>query len=656
MSSPAYATVLGTLPEASLLISSRAVIQFANPPAGALFGCPPESLKGRLLSDYVVEHGTALGDLVRMWSRSRGLTPAGLTLKCPDVAPVRLRCDGAMLESAADGSAGLLLLRLTPAQTANKNFIALNLRIQELTTENLRRRRAEAELRAQSEFLKVTLSSIGDAVITTGPDGRVTFMNPVAIGLTGWTAEDAANRPLDEIFHIVHEATREPVENPVTKVFRHGRVVGLANHTTLIARDGTEHSIDDSAAPIRDEDGQILGVVLVFHDVTERRALEIERDQTERRKDEFLAMLGHELRNPLAAVMNCVHLLRLTKPAPQTDSRAPVFLDLVERMERQGRHLIRLVDDLLDTARITTGKFELNTAVLPLQTVISTAVDMCRSALVAQQIYLEIEQPEGSLLVEADGSRLAQVFGNLITNAIKYNTHGGTVRVTARRDDDDAVVTVVDDGIGIAPDVLRHIFELFMQADKSLARASGGLGVGLTVSRLITEMHGGSISADSDGLGHGSRFTVRLPLASRGTAAEPPASGDPGVTAVDAPRRILVVDDNADAAASLAMLLGLSSHEVWTASNGDSALRMAREMMPDVVLLDVGLPDIDGYEVARRLRQGATSRTTLIIAVTGYGADRDRQRAQEAGFDHHLTKPVDLDALAALIASHDSVP
>ncbi len=655
MFSPAYSTVLATLPEASILISSRAEIQFANPRAESLFGCRSGGLKGRPLSNYMVEDGDAIADLVRRWSRSRALTPAALTLRLPDAAPARVRCDGAMLQPATDGAAGLLLLRLTPAQMANKSFTALNLRIQELTAENLRRRRAEAELRAQSEFLSVTLSSIGDAVITTDPEGRVTFMNPVAVGLTGWSADDATDYPLDEIFRIVHETTREPVESPVTKVLRYGHVVGLANHTTLIARDGTEHSIDDSAAPIRDDDGQILGVVLVFHDITERRALEIERDRTERRKDEFLAMLGHKLRNPLAAVMHCVQLLRMTKPYSQPERRAPGFVELVERMERQGRHLIRLVDDLLDTARITTGKIKLNKTVLPLRTVINSSVDMCRSALVAQQIQLEVEQPGEPLLVEADSSRLAQVFGNLLSNAIKYNYRGGKIRLTAERHAEYAVVTVVDDGIGIARDALHDVFELFMQADKSIARSNGGLGVGLTVCKSITEMHGGSISADSEGLGRGSTFTVRLPLVSGDASGEPASDDSDDADVVDIPRRILVVDDNADAAASLAMLLRLSLHEVRTACDGGSALRTAVDMTPDVVLLDVGLPDIDGYEVARRLRQLPALRNALIIAVTGYGADRDRERAQEAGFNYHLTKPVDVDVLEKLIASHAHV-
>ena len=509
---------------------------------------------------------------------------------------------------------------------------------------------------AQGEFLRVTLNSIGDAVMTTDRDGLVMFMNPIAVAMTGWTEDDARGRPSIEVFRIVDESTRHVVESPIVRALQTGMVVGLSNHTLLIARDGTEHHIDDSAAPIRDVDGHTVGAVLVFHDVTHRRSLEAERERGAQRKDEFIAMLGHELRNPLSAIMNGVQLLQVMQPDAVATAQLPQVGDIVARMDRQGRHLIRLVDDLLDTARITTGKFSLHKTRLSLHQVISSAVEMCRSDLDARRIHLEVTSTNAPLEVNADGSRLAQVLVNLISNAIKYNVPGGQIRITAERRDHLAVITVVDDGIGISREALESIFELFVQADQSVSRTYGGLGVGLTVARSIMALHGGSVEAQSQGPGRGSTFTVHLPLATRDASAEPGTSEGRDGRNGDAPLRILVVDDNVDAGESLATLLRMSNHHVTMAIDGLSASRSAEAVRPDVTLLDLGLPDIDGYEVVRRMRAADATRSSLIIALTGYGGESDRQRTRDAGFDYHLTKPVDFKVLYQVIAARASLP
>ncbi|HEX2198975.1 MAG TPA: ATP-binding protein, partial [Burkholderiales bacterium] len=472
--------------------------------------------------------------------------------------------------------------------------------------------------------------------------GCVTFMNAVAERYTGWTQAQAGGRPLAEVFKIVNEATRAVVESPVAKVLREGAIVGLANHTVLIARDGSTRPIDDSGAPIRDAQGEVLGVVLVFRDISERRVQERERLEAERRKDEFLAMLAHELRNPLAVLSSGIQVLRRGSGAPATQQ------DTMERvgeaMERQIGQLARLVDDLLDVSRITLGKIELRKSPTRLEAVLQQAAEAALPAIQARGMELRFTAPAEALVVEADVARLSQVFGNLFSNAAKFGQRGGPIRVVSEAHAGQAVVRVQDTGIGIAPEVIGSVFELFVQADRSLARSEGGLGVGLAVAKVITELHGGSIEARSAGLGRGSEFIVRLPLAH---GREP--AGEAASLSRVTPRRILIVDDNADAAHALQALLQMAQHEVQVAFGGEEALRLGEAFRPQVVLLDIGLPGMDGYEVVRRLRRSAATRRALIVAVSGYGSEADRRRAREAGFDYHLTKPIAAGALEHLL-------
>ncbi len=777
-------------------------------------------------------------------------------------------------------------------------------------------------------------------MIVTDTNGVVTFLNPVAQQLTGWQPQEAAGQPLGHVFPIVNEETRLPSENPVTKVLREGQVVGLANHTLLLTRDGREIPIDDSAAPIRGHEGAVAGVVLVFRDVTEVRkaaearlhlaaivessdeaiisksldgtilswnkgaerlygypreeiigkslaqlippdhpdelpeimeqikrgeriehfetvrvrkdgshfdvsmtvspitnadgkiigASKIARDITasrkheaalrflaeasrllaelldvpstlhkvaglavphfanwcavdllqpdgslqrvavahadparvelahdlhrryppdptapigvwnvlrsgkpellpdipdallvesvkdqemlrllrelglksymgvpltlrgkpfgvltfvaaesgrrfgsddlrvaedlahrasiaienarlyaelkdaDRQKNEWIAMLAHELRNPLAPIRNALHVMKM----PGAKSEAVEHARQVS--ERQVQHMVRLVDDLLDVSRIMRGKIELRKEVVDLASVVARGVETAQPKIDAQGQQLLLAVPSESLRLEGDPTRLAQVVSNLLHNAAKFSERSGRIWLTAERQGTEAVLRVRDEGAGIPADMLSRIFDLFTQGDRSVERSQGGLGIGLTVVRKLVELHGGSVTAHSEGLGKGSEFVVRLPGVLEGRRQQP-TEARLGSAQASVARRILVVDDNVDAAESVAMILRLSGHEVRLAHNGPEALKMAEQYQPEALMLDIGLPGMNGYEVAKRLRQHPKFRQTLLIAVTGYGQEEDRRKSLDAGFNQHLVKPVDPATLQTLLAS-----
>jgi len=515
----------------------------------------------------------------------------------------------------------------------------------------LRMRAAERAARSQQELLRVTLSSIGDGVVATDSAGIVTFINPVAQELTGWREDEAVGRPLDDVFQIVSQETGQPAHNPVAEVMRSGRIAGLANHTILIAQDGTHRPIDDSAAPIRDAEGQFVGVVLVFRDISERRRLELELQRRsddlvdrDRRKDEFLAMLAHELRNPLAPIRNSIQVLRPKHSGDPDAERAGAMI------ERQVAHLVRLVDDLMDVSRITRGKLELRRQAVDLAEIVTRTVEAVRPQAEERGHQMEVALPETPVAIEADAARLEQVISNLLANAVKYTATGGQIRLTAGREGGEAVVRVRDNGIGIRPEMLPRLFDIFQQADRVPGHISEGLGIGLSLVRSLVEMHGGSVSASSSGTGQGSEFVVRLPALT--PAIRAPATPPAGrVEPPKRPLRILITDDNRDSAESLAMLLQLSGHEARTAADGEEALAAAQAFRPEVIFLDIGLPrGMDDYEVARRLRQLAGLETAVLVAMTGYGQDEDRERSRKAGFDHHLVKPADLEQVGRLLS------
>jgi len=420
--------------------------------------------------------------------------------------------------------------------------------------------------------------------------------------------------------------------------------------------EGREWWMRVSAAPLRDDGGQLVGTCSIIQDITELKRAEQHLREADRRKDEFLATLAHELRNPLAPISHGLQILKRTVHGDDSARRSQ------EMLERQVNHMVRMVDDLLEVSRITTGKVQLRKEVVDLNNVLQGVAAASHAVMESGGHQLRLELPAETLLLPADPVRLAQMVTNLLNNAAKYTDPGGHIVLAAWAEGAQAVISVRDDGIGIPAALLDRIFDMFMQVDRGGRRGQGGLGIGLTLVRSLVEMHGGSVQALSEGPGHGSELRLRLPLpahapadASAHAPADVPSLPGPaaGAQSGDAPAfgRILVVDDNADAADTLSMLLGLLGAEVEIARDGPGALAMHDAFRPDVVLLDIGLPGMDGLEVARRIRARQGRDQVLLIALTGWGQEDDLRRSREAGMDHHLVKPVSFDTLERLLRS-----
>jgi PAS domain S-box-containing protein len=651
------------------------------------------------------------------------------------------------------------------------------------------KRESDSSSLKPASWYQVTLAAIGDAVLTTDPDGLITYMNPVAESLTGWSMTESLGKHLEDVFRIVNEESRKPSEQPVRKVIDTGLVRGLANHTLLIARDGSELPIDDSAAPGWGESGELVGVVMIFRDITQRRQserliasarefaesivttvrepmlvlnadlhvrsanrsfyetfrvessqtegrfvydlgdgqwnipalkrlleeiipqnstfddfevehdfesigpktmllnarrfppegqwelillaiadvtekkrLEVERDRllqaaevardraeadaskladADRHKNQFLSMLAHELRNPLAAVRNAVEVASRSGSKEDLEWSRDVTA-------RQVGNFAHLINDLLDVARITEGKIQLHKELLEAGTVIRHAIEAVKPIVEERKHELLLSFTSTELRLEADSTRLEQILVNLLTNAAKYTPTGGRIQLIVGVEGKEMVFRVRDNGLGILPALLPKMFDLFAQGDRSLDRSEGGLGIGLTLVRSLAELHGGTVTATSDGPGKGSEFIVRLPAAEGGPGSESDGKGGPAASA-GRRFRVLVVDDIVDTANGMAKLLELSGHEVRVAHNGEDALRMAGEHRPEVMLLDIGLPGMDGYELGSRLRQEEWGKDSVLIAVTGYAEAQARELSKEAGFNHHLVKPINFDTMLALI-------
>jgi len=526
----------------------------------------------------------------------------------------------------------------------------------------LYKHKMQKKLKESQKWLSTTLNSIGDAVITADNNGIITFINPVAQQLTGRKEEEAIGKKLAEVFNIINKDTRKPVENPAEKVLMDGITRGLGNHTILISNDGTETPIDDSAAPIKDSNGNILGVILVFRDITEREKAEQEREtmikalkeseeryrkiakdlqEADERKNEFLAVLSHELRNPLTTISNSLQILEQATPGKDQAIRAQNVI------KRQIRQLSRLVDDLLDITRITQNRIELKKKRFDLIELVRRTVEDHRPVFQKNGLYLEAELPSCAVFINADEARIMQVIGNLLHNAAKFTDKGGRTRVFVNCDasQKQAAIHVVDSGIGLEPDMLSSIFEPFVQAPKTLDRSYGGLGLGLALSKVLIEMHGGTISARSEGLGKGSEFIVHLPIED---TLKDNVQVTPNVS-VNA-RKILVIDDIVDLADTLGELLEFKNYQVAVAYSGPEGLVKAREFLPEIVLCDIGLPKMDGYEVARAFRADAKLKNVFMVALSGYAMPRDVKQAADAGFNYHLAKPVELDTLEQIIS------
>jgi CheY-like chemotaxis protein/nitrogen-specific signal transduction histidine kinase len=380
------------------------------------------------------------------------------------------------------------------------------------------------------------------------------------------------------------------------------------------------------------------------------RASEQALKEADRRKDEFLAMLAHELRNPLAPIRNAAQVLKLLGPV---DARQQWAREIIER---QTQHLTRLVDDLLDVSRITRGKVKLAREPLDLAVILHRAAEVSRPLIDARRHRLTVAVPPEPVRLEGDLTRLVQVVGNLLNNAAKYTDEGGHIRLEAAREGREAVIRVRDNGMGLPADLLPHVFDLFSQADRSLDRSQGGLGIGLTLVRRLVEMHGGRVEARSDGPGQGSEFIVRLPAETSSVAPSPGAAAGDSARPASGGLKVLVVEDNVDSAKMMSFMLELGGHQVRMAHDGAEALEAARAFGPHAVLCDIGLPGMNGYEVAARLRQQPDFQQTPLIALTGYGEEEARRRSKEAGFDYHLVKPVEPDALGALLGSLRGTP
>lgn len=567
---------------------------------------------------------------------------------------------------AKDGRRIDVSLSISPIRGASGEIVGIAKVARDITEQ----KRLARELAEQQERHRVTLASIADGVIATDGEGRVSFMNAVAEQLTGWRLKDARGRPCAEVFRIVNEDTRRPVENPVTRVLADGVIVGLANHTLLIAADGTERPIDDSAAPIRGRDGRIVGVVLVFRDVGEGRRAEQERERlleaeraaradaerASRVKDEFVAMVSHELRTPLNAILGWTQLMQ------QSSNDAEMLRRGLEVIARNTRVQARLISDLLDVSRIVSGKLRLSVEKLDLAALIENVVETVQQAADAKRIAIRRDLARG-VTIAGDPSRIQQVVWNLLWNAIKFTPEGGKVSVRLRETGDGAELTVVDTGVGIRSEFLPHVFDRFQQGNLSVTRQFGGLGLGLAIAKHLVELHGGSIRAGSAGEGRGATFRVLLPSGAPVPVAAAAGGADDRAEVPAPPRdalegvRVLVVEDEEDTREFLRQFLSAHGASVVAAASAEEALELATATRPNVLVSDIGLPKVDGYELLARLRAQDSNGVGGIpaIAITAYARPQDRQLAFRAGYQAHLPKPVEpaqlLDAMTRLVRS-----
>jgi PAS domain S-box-containing protein len=504
---------------------------------------------------------------------------------------------------------------------------------------------AEVVLQAQKELFRTTLANLGDAVIACDDAARITFMNLAAETLTCWRADQALGVPVADVVRVVDPATHQPLECMVQQALRRGVAIPNGHRGKLVARGmAFERPIEDSASPVGDAQGRLVGAVLVFRDITERKSAEDALREADRHKDEFLAVLAHELRNPLAPIRNALHILRMAGSDPVTVEQVAGMMD------RQVRQMVRLIDDLLDISRISRNKLELRKEPLRPREAIDAAIEMSGPAVVKSGQRVEVVVSPTCPLIEADRARLVQVLDNLLVNAAKYGRAGGVIAVCAEARGADLCLRVKDNGIGIPADMLERVFDMFTQVERSMERSRGGLGVGLTLVRRIVELHGGSVVAKSGGHGMGTEIVVLLPASpAAATIATPQRAPQPAGPCM----RIVVTDDNEDSAISMATALRSLGHEVRMAFDGAHCMEVCRAFEPQVLLLDIGMPRVNGYDAARLIRLEAWAARLVIIAMTGWGQEEDRRRAEEAGFNHHLVKPVDFDTLLEILRTSD---
>jgi PAS domain S-box-containing protein len=515
-----------------------------------------------------------------------------------------------------------------------------------------RRETEPVDYSVQLALLASIVASSDDAIVSKTLDGLILSWNAGAARIFGYQASEVIGKPIT----IIIPPELQDEERRILSQVRQGERVDHFD-TIRLTKDGRRIAISLTVSPVRDSAGTIVGASKVARDVSERKAAELALRESaarlraseealrdaDRRKDEFLALLAHELRNPLAPIRYALAANRKEGRTPEQQKRAE------EVIERQVTHMSRLLDDLLDVSRITRGTLELKKTPTELTLVVGSAIETARPILDSKHHTLALDLPTQAVRLDADAVRLAQVFSNLLINAAKYTDPGGRIQLRATQQGNELIVAISDNGIGIPNDMKPRLFTLFSQAQSAMGRSEGGLGVGLSLVRGLVSLHGGSVEALSDGPGKGSEFVVRIPVGVASDAPESDAATDAPVPGVGL--KILVVDDSRDAADTCAILLELSGHHVQTAYTAQRALELAESFHPHVFLLDIGLPDLDGYQLAKKIRATPAGRAAFLIAVTGWGQEADRRRAFEAGFDHHLTKPIAAETVESLLQS-----
>ena len=604
--------------EGALIVRPDGQVVHANAAAAEIFGVPAAALLIRL-DEYPVRFH------LRDRSEQAAPVPLGaLALQGEPVGPVE------RIFRRADGRDHTVRVSASPLRDAAGAVEAALVLIVDIT------RQRELERVDSERQFHVFFDAMPQLGWTARPNGFIDYYN------LGWYA--FTGKTYDEMQGWGWASVHDPALLPlVIERWTHALRTGtqFEMEFTLRRHDGARRWFLTRAMPLRDGSGVIYRWVGINTDIHDQKTAEEDKarllgaaEAANRAKDEFLAMLGHELRNPLAPIITAVQLMKLRSPGPSRER---------DVIERQARHLVRLVDDLLDVSRVVRGKIDLHTRPLLIADVMAKAIELASPAIERGAHHLELDLAPG-LWVQGDEVRLTQVFSNLLTNAAKYTPPQGHLEVQAHREEGEVMVTVKDDGIGIEAELLPRVFDLFVQGTRGIDRSEGGLGLGLALVRTLTELHGGKAMAYSDGRGQGSEFTVSLPA----IAAPPSRPPPPRAGAARGPRRrVLVVDDNADAGALLAALLREAGHEVVTALDALSGDELARTFAPQVAVLDLGLPVVDGIELGRRLR--ARDAGIALIAVTGYGQDSDRRRSEAAGFARHLVKPVLAEDLLACV-------
>jgi PAS domain S-box-containing protein len=485
------------------------------------------------------------------------------------------------------------------------------------------------------------LKDLPAAVYVCDAEGKIVFYNDAAVSLWGRTPSLGEEKWCGSS-HMRHaDGSEIPKEaGPMALAVKNG--IALENMEILVERnDGTTRFVSAQPRPIFDEERRVVGGITLLADITDRKAAENAVKESDKRKDEFLGVLAHELRNPLAPLRTGLQLIRLAPNDTNTVENA------LEVMDRQLQQMVRLIDDLLDVSRISRGKIELHREPVEITSVLKSALEASQPLIEAAGHELNVFTPSEEVFVDADVTRLAQVFSNLLSNAAKYTPKGGhlTLEVTPTRDQ--IKVSLKDDGVGIPSQMLSKVFDMFTQVDASLDRSQGGLGIGLTLVKSLVEMHNGTVEARSKGRGHGTEFVVTLPRSAASVESAPATKTRK--RSQPAGHRILIVDDNKDAALSMEMMLRLAGHETRMAHDGVQTLRVATEFRPNLILLDLGMPKLNGYDTCRILRAQPWGKDVTIAAVTGWGQGDDRERSKAAGFDHHLVKPVDSAAIQRII-------